>query len=135
MAHVINWFEIPSTDFDRAVDFYATVLDREIDVHSPDDEPGERAGMFHVEDGEVGGMIVESGEYTGESGESIAYEPNDSGPLVYLTVEDDLDDVLDRVDSSGGETVLPKESIPEMQSHFAVITDSEGNRVGLTSTE
>ncbi|AHG01128.1 hypothetical protein HALLA_17460 [Halostagnicola larsenii XH-48] len=137
MTHVLNWFEIPSTDFDRAVDFYSVVLERDIDVHSPgeDDAVGERAGMFHVEDGEVGGMIVESDEYTAESGAKISYEPTDSGLVIYLSVDGDLDDVLARVDSNGGETVIPKESIPEMESHFAVITDSEGNRVGLVSNE
>ncbi|ELY95870.1 hypothetical protein [Natrialba taiwanensis] len=31
--------------------------------------------------------------------------------------------------------LIPKEPIPEMSGHYAVITDSEGNRVGLLSDE
>ncbi|GAB7019487.1 VOC family protein [Halostagnicola bangensis] len=136
MTHALNWFELPSTDFDRAVDFYSIVLERDIEVHSPeDDDPAGRAGMFDTEDGEVGGMIVEADEYTTESGDTIGYHPMDDGLVIYLTVDGDLDDVVARVESNGGETLIPKESIPEMGGHYAVITDSEGNRVGLVSED
>lgn len=136
MTHAINWFEIPSVDFDRAVDFYSTVLEREIDVYDDDtDETSNgRAGMFHTEDGDVGGMIVEMDEFTAESGATIPYTPTaDSGVVVYLPVDGDLDETLSRVDAADGEVLIPKEGIPEMEGHYAIITDSEGNRIGLMS--
>lgn len=137
MTHAISWFEIPSIDFDRAVGFYSTVLNREIDVHNPeaDESPNGKAGMFQTDDGEVGGMIVETDEYTTDSGATVSYMPiADSGVVVYLTVDDDLDDALSRVESTGGEVLVPKEPVPNM-GHYAIFTDPEGNRIGLFSTE
>lgn len=138
MTHAINWFELPSTDFDRAVDFYATVLGREIEVYEPEEEEvhNGRAGMFQTNDGEVGGIIVETDEFTAESGASIPYTPTaDSGVVIYFSVDGDLANALSRVESGGGEILIPKEEIPEMGGHYAVVTDTEGNRVGLTSAE
>ena len=138
MTHAISWFELPSSDFDRAIEFYETVLDHELDVYTPEeDEPQDgRAAMFPAEEGEVGGMIVGMEEYTTDSGATISYAPTaDSGPVVYLTVDGDLDDALSQVESAGGEILVSKEPIPEMDGHYAVITDSEGNRVGLMSDE
>ncbi|ELZ02676.1 VOC family protein [Natrialba asiatica] len=139
MTHVLSWFEIPSTDFDRAVEFYSTVLDRDIDLYSPEEDdaeaPSGRAGMFDSDEGDVGGMIIETDEFTTDNGATITYTPTDTGLVVYLTVNGDLDDAIDRVESGGGDVLIPKEPIPEMSGHYAVITDSEGNRVGLISDE
>ncbi|MFC6725400.1 VOC family protein [Halobium palmae] len=142
MTHAISWFEIPTTEFDRAVDFYATVLDSEISEYSPEDgddydhETYGRAATFPVEEGEVGGMLVEIDEFTSDSGETIHYAPaSESGIVVYLSVDGDLDDALARVESAGGEVVVPTQSLEEMEGHWAMIVDSEGNRVGLMSTE
>ncbi|WP_331234290.1 VOC family protein [Natronorarus salvus] len=139
MTHAFSWVELPSVDFDRAIEFYSTVLDRGIDVHEPelDEANNGRAGMFHsreeADEMTVSGMIVETNEYTAESGATIAYTPSDDGVVVYLTVDGDLDDALSRVESTGGEVVLPKESIPDHGGHYAIIKDTEGNRVGLVS--
>lgn len=143
MSNTFNWVELPSTDFDRAVDFYSTILSRGIDVHEPPDDASNgnengngKAGLFQTDDGDVGGMIVESDAYTTASGASIPYTPTaDSGPVVYLSVDGDLDDTLDRVDATGGEILAPKEPIPNEGGHYAIVTDTEGNRVGLMSTD
>lgn len=138
MTHAISWFEIPSIDFDRAVGFYSTVLNREIDVHDPepDESQNGKAGMFNTDDGEVGGMIVETDEYTTDSGASISYTPTtDSGPVVYLSIDGEMDGALSRVEQTGGEILVPKEAIPEMGGCYAIVTDTEGNRVGLMSVE
>lgn len=137
MTHTFGWVEIPSNDFDRAVDFYSSALDEEIEVHEHE-EGGitHRMGMFSAEEDDVSGMIVGNDEYTTDSGETIAYTPTaDSGVIVYLNVEDDLDDVLSRVESAGGEILIPAEPIPETDGYYALITDSERNRIGLMSTE
>lgn len=138
MTHAFSWVELPSIDFDRAVDFYSTVLNHEIDVvtSEPDDASNGKYGMFPTDDGEGGGMIVENDEYTTDSGETIPYTPTaDSGLVVYLTVDGDLNDALSRVESAGGEIFIPKEAIPDLGIHYAIIADTEGNRVGLMSTE
>jgi predicted enzyme related to lactoylglutathione lyase len=138
MTHAISWFEIPSIDFDRAVKFYSTVLDREIDVYNPepDETQNGRAGMFQTDDGEVGGMIVETDEYTTDSGTKIPYAPTaDSGLVIYLSVDGDLDDALSQIEQTGGEVLVPKESLPNADGHYAIVTDTEGNRVGLMTSE
>lgn len=62
MSNTFNWVELPSTDFDRAVDFYSTILSRGIDVHEPPDDASNgnengngKAGLFQTDDGDVGG--------------------------------------------------------------------------------
>lgn len=140
MSNTFNWVELPSIDFDRAVGFYSTILNREIDVHEPemDDASNGKAGLFQTDDGDggVGGMIVETDTYTTDNGASIPYTPTaDSGAVVYLSVDGDIDDALGRVDATGGEVLIPKEPIPDDGGHYAIITDTEGNRVGLMSTD
>ncbi|WP_158059110.1 VOC family protein [Halorussus halophilus] len=138
MTHAFNWVEIPSTDFDRAVEFYSTVLDREVAVYEPETDKldNQRAGMFDTDEGETGGMIVETDEFTTESGATVPYVPTaDSGLVVYLTVGGDFDDALSRVESAGGEILVPKEPIPDSDAHYAIVTDTEGNRIGLMSAE
>jgi predicted enzyme related to lactoylglutathione lyase len=136
MTHAISWFEIPSIDFDRAVGFYSSVLNCELNVYNPesDDSENGKAGMFSTDDGDVGGMIVETDEYTTDGGATISYTPTaDSGPVVYLTVDSDMDGVLSRVEQTGGEVLVPMEAIPEMDGYYAIVTDTEGNRIGLIS--
>jgi len=57
MANVINWFEIPAKDFDRACKFYAEVLDGE--VQKMDSPTGVKFGFLPGTAPEsVGGAVV-----------------------------------------------------------------------------
>lgn len=143
MTHTINWFEIPVTDYDRAVEFYETVLDREIDEYENGDENHNdaemegRYGMFRTEEGEVGGALAQmEGGYTPEDDETtLPYTPTDnSGPILYLTLRGDLDDTLPAIEPAGGSVLVDREATGE-GSHFAIVTDTEGNRIGLLSEE
>ena len=138
MGHAISWFEIPATDYDRAVEFYSTVLDREIDEFENEDETETegRYGIVRTDDGEVGGAIAQMDEYSFEEGEgTITYEPSaDSGVIVYLSVEGDLNDALSAVEPAGGDVLVTKRETGE-GSHYALVEDSEGNRIGLMSAE
>jgi hypothetical protein len=49
-------------------------------------------------------------------------------PVVHFEV-DDIATRLAKVESLGGETVIPKNAIPT--GHFAWFTDPDGNMVGL----
>lgn len=132
MVHAINWFEIPAIDFDRAVDFYSTVLDREILVDEMEQGP---YGMFQTEEGEVSGAITRAGDYAvGDGGTTFSMTPGDAGTTVYLTVTGELPDALSTAERAGGTVLVPSESL-EDGGHYAVIEDTEGNRVGLTSEE
>jgi len=139
MTHAISWFEIPVIEYDRAVEFYETVLDCEVDEYEneSDEEMEGRYGMFRTEDDEVGGALAQMEHgYTPEDDDTpIPYTPtDDAGPMLYLSVAGDVEDALDAVEPAGGTVQVGKESTGE-GSYFAIVTDTEGNRVGLLSTE
>lgn len=121
MASIINWFEIPSVDFERAVRFYSAVLNRTFEViEGPSNG---RMAPFGPLDAEVNGAIVHTDLYTAG--------PN--GPALYLTVDGKLDDYLARVEPAGGQVINPKTPIGDGTGYWARIADSEGNHVGLYS--
>jgi len=121
MAHALNWFEIPVTDMDRALRFYAALTGRAL-RREAFGGPGEELGVFEV-DGEddVKGALLKSPRF----------QPSANGTLVYLNAEHSLDAWLARVPAVGGSVALPKVTLPEGMGCFAHIIDSEGNRVGL----
>jgi len=121
MANVINWFEIPAKNFDRACEFYSTVLDGEI--HKMDNPSGTKMGFLPgTAPDSIGGAVVQ-----GEG-----YEPSNKGSLVYLNGGSDLSGPLAKVEKAGGKILLPKTSIGE-NGFIAQFTDPEGNRVALHS--
>src|SRR5687767_4321429 len=106
MQHLVSWFEIPATDFNRAVKFYKTVLS--IDVQEME-MMGTKMAMFPHADN-VSGAVVQ-----GEG-----YMPSGDGPLVYLNGGDDLSPMLSRVEKAGGKVVMPKTQISPEIGHFAL---------------
>lgn len=135
MGNTIGWFEIPATDYDRAVEFYSTVIDREIDEMENDESEG-RYGLFRTNESDVGGAIAQMDEYAPDESEAaISYTPSaDSGTVIYLSVEGDLNDALSNVEPAGGEVLVTKQETGE-GSYYAFVVDTEGNRVGLMSEE
>lgn len=121
MANVINWFEIPAKNFDRACKFYSDVLGGEIQVM--DSPAGMKYGFLPGTDKDVVGGAVVSGE---------GYEPSAKGSVVYLNGGDDLSRPLSKIEKAGGKVLMPKTSIGEngFMAHF---TDTEGNRVAFHS--
>jgi hypothetical protein len=130
MTHVISWFEIPAADLDRAREFYTTVLQRDLRDAEDTDEP---YLLFETADGELGGGLFEAGDHDFESGEELAFPTGEGGPTVYLTVEDSIDAALDRVETAGGDVLVGTTAISET-TRYALIRDTEGNRVGLMAT-
>ncbi|MGE3801682.1 MAG: VOC family protein [Candidatus Kapaibacterium sp.] len=116
---IITWFEIPAHDFERAVLFYETILETKLHRHGP---PGESYAFFDHEDS-VGGAIT---QYPDNA-------PSQSGVLIYLNGGDDLQPILDRVESAGGKVLRNKELISEEIGYSALILDTEGNRLALHS--
>ena len=54
-----------------------------------------------------------------------------NGPFLFLNVDGRLDEVLGRVYAAGGRIVVPRTDIGDGMGWFAMILDSEGNRIGL----
>ena len=120
MAHALNWFEIPVTEFARAKNFYETVLGTTIATM----EMGPiKMGMLSSDPDAVGGALVQ--------GEGSV--PSQNGTMVYLNGGDDLAPMLARVEQAGGAVVVPKTEIGNGFGFFAHFVDTEGNKVGLHS--
>ena len=56
-----------------------------------------------------------------------------NGTLVYLNCEPDLQPVLNKVEGAGGKITMWKTDIGQGLGFWALLEDSEGNRVALHS--
>ena len=120
MENALNWFEIPATDFDRAVKFYGAILQSELYCSEMN---GSKMAFFPQEDRGVGGAIV-----CGDG-----YKPSVDGAIVYLNAGEDLSEILARVEPNGGKILMPKMQITEEIGSIAIFLDSEGGKVALHS--
>lgn len=124
MNNAISWFEIPTTDIDRAAKFYETIFGIKL---NPLDLPNIKMRMFPLDDmmTQVGGALVKSDGF---------HKPSATdGPLVYLNGNPDLQNVLDKVEAAGGKIMVPKTLISPEYGSMAVFIDTEGNRIALHS--
>jgi uncharacterized protein len=124
MQHAISWFEIGTTDLDRATKFYETIFEVKL---APLDMPNIKMRMFPLDDmmTGVGGALVDSGGF---------HKPSATdGPLIYLNGNPDVQHVLDKVEAAGGKIMVPKTEISPEYGYMAVIMDTEGNRIALHS--
>ena len=120
MKNAVNWFEIPANDIDRAVKFYSTVLNTELQQQ---EMMGTKMAFFTNDTDGVGGSICSGDGYT----------PSASGAKIYLNGGEDLSEPLSRVEAAGGKVVLPKTKITDEIGYMATFIDSEGNSVSLHS--
>jgi uncharacterized protein len=119
MAGNATWFEIPTTNFERAVTFYESVF--EVSLHR--ENIGGEMAMFPGNDSQVNGALLHQ----------EGYVPSSVGPVIYLSAGDDLAPLLARAAASGGKVLVPKTALPPGMGFFAHMQDCEGNRVGLHS--
>ena len=120
MSSVINWFDIPAANFERALRFYETVLNSKL---IQENMLGAQLAMFPAKPGEATGAIMAREGLT----------PGPGGTTIYLKAGNDLAVALARVEPAGGKVVFPKTFIKEGFGYFAIMIDSEGNSVGLHS--
>lgn len=117
-ANVAVWFDIPATDFDRAVAFYEGLLATRL---RPEEAgPDMRMAMFPYTRPGVSGAVMAAPHL----------KPGADGPVVYLAV-DDVDAAMEKVPALGGRLAGPKVVLPGAMGSFVHILDTEGNRVGL----
>ena len=121
--NAIGWFDIFVNDMDRAVAFYQTVLQREMeDIGDPTDSSViMKSFVTDMEQYGAGGALVKregAGPVTG-------------GTIVYFGVEDCAVEES-RVTDAGGKVINPKMSIGEF-GFVSVCMDTEGNLFGLSS--
>lgn len=120
MKSYLSIFEIPATDFSRAVNFYETILDIKIEKM---DMPKMQMGILPYEEQMVTGVIIKGD----------GYKPSVEGVTIYLNGGENLQIILDKVEKSGGKILMPKTLHADESGYFAIFIDSEGNKIGLHS--
>jgi len=118
--NVVNWFEVPVEDMDRAKNFYSKLLGITLsDMPSPEMEMA------------VFPMVQGAENSAGALVKSSYHEPATVGTTIYFSCED-VANQLGKVPDLGGQIVMPKTSIGEY-GFIAHIIDTEGNKVALHS--
>ncbi len=120
MDNLINWFEIPAADFKRAVAFYKAILG--LDINEVD-MFGTRMGLFPTNGQNVSGAIVQGDDY----------KPSTDGVVAYLNGGQDLQTVLNKVESNNGTVIVPKTQISPEMGYFGMFIDTEGNKMAVHS--
>jgi predicted enzyme related to lactoylglutathione lyase len=123
--NVINWFEIPVTNVDRAKQFYETVLDIEMSVQ----KMGDDEMVFFPRKPDT--VMALSGKVSGALVKSEQAKPSADGVMIYINASPSVQTALDKVEAAGGKIVQPKNKIPA--GLIAIIMDTEGNKIGLHS--
>lgn len=119
MTKLISWVEIPTTDFERAVNFYSSVLKTDLEV---------------IDCGQEKMACFPGGE--GAISFAPGFKPGKDGVLVSINVEKDLKGAIERIKEKKGTIVQPKTKIEaEGRGYFALFIDCEGNKVGLYGDE
>src|SRR5690349_11754506 len=110
MGQPVAFFEIVSTEPERAQKFYAELFGWQIDT-----------------DPAMGGYaLVDTGAGEGAIGGGIGASaaPGDTGVKIYLRV-DDLDAYLARAEALGGTRILPPTDLPGDFGRIAVLADPD----------
>jgi predicted enzyme related to lactoylglutathione lyase len=116
---LVNWFEIPVVDFERAMAFYEHVFEVELERTVID---GHLMAIFPETD--------ESGRANGALAAGDSYVPSANGTRVYFCV-DDVAGTLARASECGGTLLYPLTKVGE-QGVVAEFADTEGNRIALS---
>ena len=117
----VIWFEIWVSDLDRAKAFYHELFGWEFAPLSEYDAEG------HYQE-------IKAGDAAGVNG-ALVYQPDRPQPtargtVVYVHVPD-LEKAVERVVSLGGTLVQKATPIGTSMGTFALVTDTEGNELGL----
>lgn len=118
MKRVINWFEIPAADFERAVAFYEKVFTTTLKRETVNDI---QLGIFPYDAPGPSGAVCKMQQL----------KPGADGALIYLDAGKDVTPLLERAEANGGKVVLGKTLIRDDIGYIGIFIDSEGNRVGV----
>lgn len=121
MNNVVSIVEIPVTDLARATQFYQNILNVSIESVDMGDT---QMGVIPNDAGTVNVVLVKGADYV----------PTTTGAVIYLNAGKDLQPMLDKVEKSGGQVIVPKTEISPEMGFFALFLDREGNKLGLHSS-
>jgi uncharacterized protein len=118
--NAVNWFEIPTSDLERAKKFYGAVFDLNMQYM----DSGESKMYMFVGDTDGAGSV-------GAIFHHPKHKPSQEGTVVYFSTKDTETEV-NKVEANGGSIVFGKTSIGPF-GFIAQVIDSEGNRIGIHS--
>lgn len=127
MKNVVNWFEVYTSDFERAKNFYSEVFKFKF-TDTPVDSERHSEMKYATFPSDPNGK--------GASGALVYLDvakPGIGGTLVYFESEG-IDAELSRVEAAGGKTIRTKLRVGDF-GFIALIEDTEGNLIGLHSKE
>jgi hypothetical protein len=116
-AEMVAWFEIPVLNLDRAIAFYSAIFNIKFEIITT----VSHSMAYFPQDSGVGGALV--------FGDGCI--PSQSGSLLYLNVQSDLDEALTKIIGVGGQIIMGKTLLGNDVGHYSLILDSEGNRIAL----
>ncbi|MBT8377993.1 MAG: VOC family protein [Ignavibacteria bacterium] len=122
MANLINWFEIPVANIERASKFYAEVLGGELNQM---EMMGTKMAFLPMDGEGVGGSLCQGD----------GYKPTTDGAKIYLNGGEDLNTPLSKVEKAGGKIVMPKTKINDEIGYMAFFVDTEGNNMAFHSSK
>ena len=119
MQNKVQWFDIATTDIERAKEFYSKVFNLKFESI---ETPVSKMYMFGEPDkkGAAGSLV-----------QSENNKPSADGTIIYFSC-DDVTIEANLVEKAGGKLLLPKTNIGEF-GFIAQLLDTEGNRIGLHS--
>ncbi|TAH41597.1 MAG: VOC family protein [Bacteroidetes bacterium] len=124
-SNSLNWFEIPAKDVNRAKKFYENVF--KMEMQPMQEMMGMKMVSFPWEmgNGKVNGALVQSD----------MHKPSTDGSVIYLNANPKIQNVIDRIEKSGGKVVMPRTEISKDIGYMAFFIDSEGNKMALHAQE
>ena len=123
MSNPVVWFEIAATDLERAKKFYSEVFHIEMQHVDMPGSPMYMMGSGAEGVAGAGGALVHSPDNV----------PSSEGTIVYFYCNDVAVE-SSRVEAAGGTLIVPKMSLGEF-GFMAMFIDTEGNKVGMHSTQ
>ena len=112
---ILVWAEIPVSDMEKAMAFYAKVFDYEMALDTSGPNP---ISFFNNDMNGLGGHL-----YPGKP------SAEGQGPTVHLQIPDTLEDATKRVTEAGGTLIGGPVPLPVGRFHYA--QDLDGNSIGL----
>ncbi len=123
MKNFVKWFEIPATDIVRAVKFYEKLFGMKLEVI----ECGTETMAFFPED-EL--------NVTGAISVAKNFNPSSDGVVVNFDADGQMKLMIDKVKKLGGKVITDRTKIEaEGMGYFALVKDSEGNRIRFHSVD
>jgi predicted enzyme related to lactoylglutathione lyase len=121
MADKVTWFELPAFDVKRSGEFY-----KEVFGWDSTDMGGGSLAMISAESDEQM-TPLKPGSINGDiSPISMGF----NAPLIVISVEN-MDDKIEVVKKAGGIIVVAPKTIEAMGMIWAIVQDTEGNKIGI----